>query len=148
MVEKSCASTFIQGGRVSEEFLHRVIAVNKSNQMSLSDAFAVCMYFDIYDKPGQTNRDVAFALGTGFGNMIDKMVRCKGVSTLVDEYRILSCLCGFEQMCNVANAMACGATLSKSVHTTNDTIEFFVETRMEPIMTEEEVDEFHGFDRE
>lgn len=137
-------NTWIKNGYVSKQHLERVKNCLGNVTISQSDALLICTTYNIYDIQGQTtDQDILYSIQAGFNETISRMNMRKGMDMLTDEYQLLSILLGFNEMCNVSNAMACGATLyPQSTVDGNGKLCLAVETGMDKLWTSQAVDDW------
>ena len=133
-------NTWIKNGYVSGSLIRRVTKLCKNSGLSSTDALTLCLTYNIYDVPGLTDEAITTSLAMGFNETINRMNMRRGIDSLETEFRLLSMLIGFNEMCNVSNAMGCGVQIAGSVHTHDGIIDFHVETGIEKLWTAQQQD--------
>lgn len=138
--------TYILNGYLSKAFLKRVKSLVKTHTMSDADVVNVCLKFNIFDS-GQDDYTIAMALSIGVQQLENNLNNGRWQTSIHDDLFLVMNLCGFDAMCNVSNAMACGSTIGLGpVVDEQNRVSISVTTQYDPMYSSADVDRFKGYE--
>lgn len=141
-------STWMGTGYITKRFLKQIIRLNDSYDMSMGDALNVCLKLGLIDN-GSSDLLLADVFNKAFSDIVSTLNNCRSDMVRITEcVQIVQNLCGFEVMCNVMNAIACGGVIVGYVTIDgNAKLRFSFETGLPPLYTTADVDSFRAYNQ-